>query len=120
MGEDFIWSTLARVYYDEGRWEEAEQLFVQVMKACKIKLGEDHPNTLTSMANLALIWKSSAHNAEAIHLLRECLIKQKQTLGLNHPTTLSISEILLRWETEATRETEGEWETDEEWETDRE
>ena len=90
------------------------------MNTRKTKLGEDHPSTLTSMANLAFTWKSSARNAEAINLLRECLTKQEQTLGQNHPTTLYNSEILLEWEAEVTPETEGEWETDEERETDRE
>ena len=88
------------------------------METRKTKLGEDHPDTLTSMANLAFTWKSSAHDAEAINLLRDCLTKQKQTLGLNHPTTLSTSETLSEWETKAIRELEGEWETDGEWQTD--
>jgi hypothetical protein len=30
--EGFVWSTLSRVYYDEGRWKEAEELFVQLME----------------------------------------------------------------------------------------
>jgi hypothetical protein len=47
-GEIFIWRTLARVHYDEGRWEEAEQLEMQVMETRKTKLGEDHPDTLAS------------------------------------------------------------------------
>lgn len=91
-------TNLASTYRNQGRWEEAEQLFVQVMETSKTKLGEDHPDTLTSMANLAFTWKSSAHDAEAINLLRDCLTKQKQTVGLNHPTTLSNSETLLEWE----------------------
>jgi hypothetical protein len=69
------------------------------------------------MANLAFTWKSSAHDAEAIALLRTCFTKQKQILGLSHPTTLSSSGTLLEWEVEVTRDTEGEWETDEKWET---
>ncbi|KAJ5257025.1 hypothetical protein N7478_013129 [Penicillium angulare] len=54
IGEIFTWRTLARVHYDEGRWEEAEQLEMQVMETRKTKLGEDYPDTLASMANLAL------------------------------------------------------------------
>ncbi|RYP65838.1 hypothetical protein DL770_008915 [Monosporascus sp. CRB-9-2] len=50
---DFVGSTFGRVYYDEGRWKEAEKLEVQVMEIYKTKLGADHPDTLTSMANLA-------------------------------------------------------------------
>ncbi|KAJ5128088.1 hypothetical protein N7448_008867 [Penicillium atrosanguineum] len=45
----------------------AEQLEVQVMETRKTKLGEDHPDTLTSMANLAFTWKSSGHDAKAVN-----------------------------------------------------
>ena len=37
-------ATLGRVYYDEGRWEEAEKLEVGVMETSKTKLGADHPD----------------------------------------------------------------------------
>lgn len=47
---------LATAYWHDGRWEEAEQLFVQVMNTHKTKLGEDRPSTLTSMTNLAFTW----------------------------------------------------------------
>jgi hypothetical protein len=45
------------VYSLGGRWEEAAKIREQAMEASKTKLGADHPDTLTSMANLALIWK---------------------------------------------------------------
>jgi hypothetical protein len=66
-----------------------------------------HPDTLARMANLAFTWKYSGHDSEAINLLRSCLAKQKQLLGLSHPINLSNSKTLLEWE----RETEWEWET---------
>jgi hypothetical protein len=77
------------------------QLQAHMIEMNKTKLGEDHPDTLTSMANLAFTWKSSAHDAKAINLLSDCLIKQKQRPGLDHPSTLSHSETLLKWETES-------------------
>ena len=46
-------ANLASTYRNQGRWDDAEQLFVQVMETRKTKLGADHPDTLTSMANLA-------------------------------------------------------------------
>ncbi|KAL2782474.1 hypothetical protein BJX66DRAFT_320644 [Aspergillus keveii] len=91
---------LASTYRMQGRWEEAEQLEVQVMETSKTKLGADHPDTLTSMANLAFTWKSSGYNTRALGLLKDCLAKQNQVLGLNHPDTISNSQILLEWETE--------------------
>ncbi|OGE58492.1 hypothetical protein PENARI_c001G03421 [Penicillium arizonense] len=66
MGENFIWRTLARVHYDEGRLEEAEQLEIQVMETRKTKLGEDYPDTLASMANLdaSILCKSITSNLQ--------------------------------------------------------
>jgi hypothetical protein len=46
-------ANLASTYRNQGRWDEAEKLEVDVMNARKTKLGSDHPDTLTSMANLA-------------------------------------------------------------------
>jgi len=43
--------SLASTYRDQGRWDEAEKLSVEVMETRKTKLGADHPDTLTSMAN---------------------------------------------------------------------
>ncbi|CAA9959477.1 hypothetical protein PTMSG1_02895 [Pyrenophora teres f. maculata] len=43
----------------------AEELEVQVMETRKKKLGADHPDTLTSMANLAFTWKAQGRSAEA-------------------------------------------------------
>ncbi|KAJ5610368.1 hypothetical protein N7510_007087 [Penicillium lagena] len=85
-------------YRDQGRWEEAERLEVQVMETRKTKLSVDHLDTLTSMANLAFTWKSSGHNTQAFDLLRDCLSKQKQILGLNHHHALSNSRTLMEWE----------------------
>ena len=39
-------------YRDQGRWEEAEKLEVQVIETSSRVLGEEHPDTLTSMNNL--------------------------------------------------------------------
>jgi hypothetical protein len=52
-----VWNkTLNRI--DKGRWKEAERLRVQVMESRKRVLGEEHPDTLTSMANMAsTFWK---------------------------------------------------------------
>ncbi|KZL81689.1 kinesin light chain 3, partial [Colletotrichum incanum] len=51
-------ANLASTFWNQGRWEEAEKLFVQVMETRKTKLGADHPDTLTSMANLASTYRN--------------------------------------------------------------
>ena len=39
--------------YHDGRYNEAEMSFEQVVETFKRVLGEEHPSTLTSMDNLA-------------------------------------------------------------------
>ncbi|KAK3364216.1 P-loop containing nucleoside triphosphate hydrolase protein, partial [Lasiosphaeria hispida] len=46
-------SLFALVLLNRGKWKEAEKLFMQVMETRKTKLGANHPDTLSSMANLA-------------------------------------------------------------------
>jgi hypothetical protein len=48
-------ANLVAIYRNQGRWDEAEELLVQVIETKKTKLGADHPDTLDSMANLAFI-----------------------------------------------------------------
>ena len=48
---------LASTYRNQGRWAEAEKLDVQVMETRKTVLGPEHPDTLTSMANLASTYR---------------------------------------------------------------
>ncbi|OCK76768.1 hypothetical protein K432DRAFT_265065, partial [Lepidopterella palustris CBS 459.81] len=51
-------NSLRLTYRNQGRWKEAEKMDVQVMEMSSRVLGEEHPDTLTSMAHLAHTWKS--------------------------------------------------------------
>jgi hypothetical protein len=51
-----MWTTIGRVLWEEGRWKEAEEMDVKVMEANSRMLGEEHPDTLSAMANLALTY----------------------------------------------------------------
>ncbi|KAK0631939.1 hypothetical protein B0T14DRAFT_559678 [Immersiella caudata] len=87
--EDFMGSTLSRVYYDEGQWEKAEELAVQVMETRKTKLGADHPDTLTSMANLASTFWNQGRWSDAEELEVQVMETRKTKLGADHPDTLT-------------------------------
>ncbi|KAJ6000894.1 hypothetical protein N7481_001303 [Penicillium waksmanii] len=82
-------SMLATAYWLDGRWEEAEQLFVQVMETSKTKLGEDHPSTLKSMANLASTYGNQGRWEEAEQLFVQVMKTRKTKLGEDHLDTLS-------------------------------
>ena len=47
---------LAKTYLNQGRWNEAEKLNVQVMNMRKKVLGAEHPDTLAIIGNLALTY----------------------------------------------------------------
>ena len=49
---------MASTYHDQGRWAEAEKLFVPVMEVSNTVLGLEHPDTLTSIANLASTYRN--------------------------------------------------------------
>lgn len=44
--------------YSDGRYNEAEKSFSQVMDTKKRELGQEHPDTLTSIANLASTYRN--------------------------------------------------------------
>ena len=85
----FVGSILGRVYYDEGRWEEAEKLFLEAVETRMTKIGDDHPSTLNSISGLALTYRKQGRWEEAEKLFLEVVETRKTKLGANHPSTLT-------------------------------
>ncbi|KAK7177485.1 kinesin light chain [Paraphaeosphaeria sporulosa] len=79
----------AMTLYDDGRYEEAEELQVQVMQTMKRVLGDEHPDTLTRMANLASTYWNQGRWKEAEELEVQVVQTMKRVLGDEHPDTLS-------------------------------
>ncbi|KAH8675241.1 hypothetical protein BX600DRAFT_431834 [Xylariales sp. PMI_506] len=73
---------LALTYRKQGRFEEAEQLNVQVLETRKTKFGVDHPDTLTSMNNLASTYRKQGRFEEAEQLNVQVLETSKTKLGV--------------------------------------
>jgi hypothetical protein len=82
---------------NNGRWEEAQKLEVQVMETRKTQLGPDHPDTLTSMNNLAHTWKSQGKHSEALILMGQCVESFSRILGPRHPNTLTVLQSYDSW-----------------------
>lgn len=76
--------------YNDGRWAEAGQLFVQVMETFKRVLGVEHTDTLTSMANLALTFWNQGRWKKAEELGVQVMETRKRVLGKEHPSTLNV------------------------------
>ena len=84
-----IAENIAYVYSEQGQWKEAEALEVVVMDKTKHALGEDHPDTLTSMANLASTYRNQGQWKEAEALEVVVMDKRKHASGEDHPDTLT-------------------------------
>ncbi|KAL5386219.1 hypothetical protein DPSP01_004302 [Paraphaeosphaeria sporulosa] len=79
----------AMTLYSDGRYEEAKELEVQVMETRKRVLGEEHPDTLTSIANLASTYRNQGRWKEAEELEVQVMETRKRVLGEEHPDTLT-------------------------------
>ncbi|KAK3364215.1 hypothetical protein B0T25DRAFT_529588 [Lasiosphaeria hispida] len=90
-------ASLAVTLWNQGRWEEAEKLEVQVMETSKTKLGANHPDTLSSMANLAFTWKGQGRHADALALMEDCAQARRRVIGEEHPYTLSSLAAVADW-----------------------
>jgi hypothetical protein len=75
-------SHLALVYFEGGYWKDAEVLEVMVMEKRKQALVDDHPDTLTSMANLAATYRNQGRWKDAEMLEVVVTEKRKQVLGI--------------------------------------
>ncbi|KAK0745454.1 hypothetical protein B0T18DRAFT_409481 [Schizothecium vesticola] len=67
------------------------------MEKSKTKLGADHPDTLTSMNNLAITWKGQGRHADALALMEDCAQARRRVLGEEHPYTLSTLATVATW-----------------------
>ena len=90
----------ANVLYHQDKWQGAEQLHREALKGRPLRLGEDHPDTLTSMNNLANVLSDQGKWQEAEELHREALEGMKPRLGEDHPDTLSSMDNLANVQTE--------------------
>ncbi|KAJ7754810.1 hypothetical protein B0H16DRAFT_1458849 [Mycena metata] len=71
-----------------GKDKYAKELLEEVLQKQKQFLGEDHPDTLLTMGNLASSYSPLGEHQKAQKLKSVVLEKQKQLLGEDHPDTL--------------------------------
>jgi hypothetical protein len=61
-------ANLASTYSDQGRWDEAEMLKLEVLETSKHVLGDEHPDTITHKANLASTYRNQGRLKEVADL----------------------------------------------------
>ncbi|CAH0021548.1 unnamed protein product [Clonostachys rhizophaga] len=77
-------------FHDEGRWKEAEETHKEAGAIYREVFGEENPNTLNSMADLASTFRSLGRLEEAEKLQIKLLELYKRILGEAHPYTLTV------------------------------
>ncbi|KXX75211.1 Kinesin light chain [Madurella mycetomatis] len=73
----------------QGRWKDAEEYFMQAINIQKEVLGDEWPDTLTSMGNLALMYWNQGRWKEAEILEVQVMELRRRILGDEHLDTLT-------------------------------
>ena len=71
-----------------GKYAEAEQMLRQTLMLKEKVLDKEHPSTLGSMNNLAIVLGIQGKYEEAEQMHRQTLMLMKKMLGEKHPSTL--------------------------------
>ncbi|KAJ7722954.1 P-loop containing nucleoside triphosphate hydrolase protein, partial [Mycena metata] len=77
-----------KVYYDAGKFKDAQGIAEQILEKSQLLFGENHPNTMLAVGNLAQTDSKLGEFQKAKEL--EVLVLEKCTklLGEDHPSTL--------------------------------
>ena len=86
--EASIRDALGRTYFRLGEFDSAARQHELAIGLRVAKLAHDHPDTLTSMNNLAVAYRRGGHSREAISILEKVLAARRKTLGPEHRDTL--------------------------------
>jgi nucleoside phosphorylase/tetratricopeptide (TPR) repeat protein len=73
----------------DGKYQEAEVLYKELMEIYQERNGDGHSSTLTSMANLASTYRQQGRWNEAEKLEVQVMETSKTVLGAEHPDTLT-------------------------------
>lgn len=98
---------VSRIFVCYRSWAKAEKLESRILETKKMDLGEFHPGTLTSMANLATIYQGQERWKEAEELELRVIELRQNALGPEHPETVNTKAELVvsyshqRWWAEA-------------------
>ena len=68
-----IMVNLGNTYFNQGRWNDAEHLQIQVMDMAKKLLSAEHPITLTCMENIACTYRNQGRICESESLELEVM-----------------------------------------------
>ncbi|KAF1971389.1 hypothetical protein BU23DRAFT_600259 [Bimuria novae-zelandiae CBS 107.79] len=80
---------VGKLLRNEGKYNEAVISYRRALEGSEKQLGVQHPDTLTSVSNLALVLRAQGKYDEAENLHRRALEGREKELGVQHPDTLT-------------------------------
>jgi tetratricopeptide (TPR) repeat protein len=81
----------AKIFFQQGKYSEAEELFQQAADQRERTLGQDHKDTLSSKYSLGVALYSQKKYSQAEELFQQAANGRERTLGRNHMDTLASS-----------------------------
>ena len=88
VADHYVPAVLGQFLSENGQYSAAEPLLKRALAARERVLGPEHPDTLTSVSNLAVLLKNKGDTAGAEPLYRRALAARERVLGSEHPDTL--------------------------------
>jgi tetratricopeptide (TPR) repeat protein len=76
-------------FYQRGQYGEAEPLWNSTLAMCERVLGPEHPDTMSSLNNLANLYADQGKYEQAEPLFQRALVTREFLLGPEHSHTLS-------------------------------
>jgi non-specific serine/threonine protein kinase/serine/threonine-protein kinase len=80
--------TMGKVYTNLGLYEKAEPLLKEALETQRQVLGDQHPNTLTALNEMANLYWHQGRYRDAEPLYVELVESRRRVLGEEHPDTL--------------------------------
>ena len=87
LAEARILNALANILYSLAEFETAVPIYRYALEIRESSLGPDHPDTATSLNNLAVLYSAQGRDAEAEPLHLRALEIRESSLGPDHPDT---------------------------------
>nr|MDZ7998546.1 tetratricopeptide repeat protein [Aulosira sp. DedVER01a] len=82
-------NNLAELYESQGKYSQAEPLYIQALDLRRRLLGKEHPDVASSLNNLAGLYRSQGKYSQAEPLYIQALDLRRRLLGEEHPDVAS-------------------------------
>ncbi|KAI5788781.1 hypothetical protein FPQ18DRAFT_262248 [Pyronema domesticum] len=91
---------ISEIYKSLGKYKDAEKLNLKSLETRKRVLGDEHPDILISMSNLAHVLMNLSRTVEAIEMMQRAARLQNKVLGAEHRSTKGSYQTFAEWTAE--------------------